>query len=305
MEERHYARRLQEIATDHRHGATELARMALDLLADFSRHAKLDSTEAAIADLELKAQELEVLRPSMAPIANLVGRWREQLPQHAEQPLEYAGKAWAADAEWLIENSRQAVSDTASNVCELVNDGMTIMTHSLSSTLVSAFRQMSTIQGLQVITTESRPQNEGYWLCKVLSELEIPNQLITDAQMALAVQEADLVLLGADALMPDGSVVNKAGTHLLALAAHECGVPTYVCCETFKQLADETDSIELEEMDPSELMAPNYKYTQVRNVYFEVTPVNLFTGWVNEEGTILFETEAVAEELSADADQEA
>lgn len=304
MEERHYARKFQEIASDHRHGATELARMALDLLADYARNGKADTTEHVLADLKAKAQELEVLRPSMAPIANLVRRWRETLDEQADQPLEYAGKAWAAHAEWLIENSREAVAHTAANTCELAKEGMTIMTHSLSSTLVSAFRQMAVIEELEVIVTESRPQNEGHWLCKVLSELEIPNQLVTDAQMALAMQEADLVLIGADALMPDGSVVNKAGTHLLALAAREYSVPVYVCCETFKQLPPETGSIELEEVDPEELMAPKYPFTRVRNVYFEITPVNLLTGWVNEEGIVEFGVEPLVDESGESVQEE-
>lgn len=306
MEERHYARKLREIEADHRHGATELARMALDLLSDYARNSQPESTEAALAELTEKALELEKLRPSMAPIANLVGAWREQLSEHADQPFEYAGKAWSAYAEWLMENSREAVANTASNTCQMVKDGMTIMTHSISSTLVSAFRQMTVIDDLSVIATESRPQNEGHWLCKVLSELEIPNQLVTDAQMALAMQEVDLVLIGADALMPDGSVVNKAGTHLLALAAREYSVPVYVCCETYKRLPAETTHIELEEMDPAELMAPNYPSMRVRNVYFEITPVNLLSGWVNEEGVVKFGVEATVDEDEVDVvDQEA
>jgi len=46
--------------------------------------------------------------------------------------------------------------------------------------------------------------------------------LITDAQAALFVGGADLVLLGADALSTRGAV-NKAGSHLLALAARAAG----------------------------------------------------------------------------------
>lgn len=286
MDGQQFSRRLQEIKDDHRHGATELARMALDLLADYSRELKSETTEEAIEDLSARARELELVRPGMAPVANLVSRWREQLSEHDDQPMEYATKAWSAAAEWSIENTRDAVARTATQVKDLVKDGMTIMTHSMSSTLVGAFRQMPTFEGLHVIVTESRPQNEGYWLCKVLSELGIPNTLVTDAQMALAVQEADLVLIGCDGLLPDHSSVGKVGSHLLALAAREFSVPVYVCCETFKQLADGHSTVELEALDPKELGAPSYPDTTIRNIYNEITPVGLLSAWVNEDGVV-------------------
>jgi translation initiation factor 2B subunit (eIF-2B alpha/beta/delta family) len=44
------------------------------------------------------------------------------------------------------------------------------------------------------------------------------------------VGEADIVLLGADALTQRGAV-NKVGSRLIALAAREAGVPVYACCD--------------------------------------------------------------------------
>ena len=45
--------------------------------------------------------------------------------------------------------------------------------------------------------------------------------------------QADLVLVGADAVT-EAAAVNKAGTHLLALAAQAQGVPVYVAADTAK-----------------------------------------------------------------------
>lgn len=52
-------------------------------------------------------------------------------------------------------------------------------------------------------------------------------------QAGLFVGEADLVLVGADAVTPE-AVVNKAGTRLLALAARAAGVPMYVATDSGK-----------------------------------------------------------------------
>jgi translation initiation factor 2B subunit (eIF-2B alpha/beta/delta family) len=57
--------------------------------------------------------------------------------------------------------------------------------------------------------------------------------LITDAQAGVFVEQADVVLLGADAVTPDG-VVNKVGSRLLALAAKAAGVPVVAVTECLK-----------------------------------------------------------------------
>lgn len=42
------------------------------------------------------------------------------------------------------------------------------------------------------------------------------------------------VLLGAEAIAANGAVVNKIGTSLIALAAHEARVRVFVAAETYK-----------------------------------------------------------------------
>ena len=44
--------------------------------------------------------------------------------------------------------------------------------------------------------------------------------LLTDAEAGLFIPECAAVVVGADSILADGAVVNKAGTYLLALAAH-------------------------------------------------------------------------------------
>jgi hypothetical protein len=52
-------------------------------------------------------------------------------------------------------------------------------------------------------------------------------------QAALFVGQADMVLVGADALTADAAV-NKAGTHLVALAARAAGVPVLCVADSGK-----------------------------------------------------------------------
>lgn len=48
------------------------------------------------------------------------------------------------------------------------------------------------------------------------------------------VEQIDVVLVGAEAVMENGAVVNATGTFLLALAAKAAGKPLYVAVERYK-----------------------------------------------------------------------
>ena len=85
-------------------------------------------------------------------------------------------------------------------------------------------------------------------------------------------------------ILADGATVNKAGTYLLALAARDQGIPFYVCCESFKFAKEDPDKVELEEMSEVELETPDLPHVTIRNVYFDVTPPTLITGWITETG---------------------
>jgi len=158
-----------------------------------------------------------------------------------------------------------------------------LFSHSLSRTVLDVFKILS-VQGAQAIITESRPLNEGHQLAKQLSEWHIPTTLITDAQMGLFISKADAVLVGADTLLADGSLINKAGTYPLALLAHENNLPFYVCCESFKRRTDTMGTPELESMSSSELQAPQYSGVKIENIYFDITPSYLITAWFDENG---------------------
>jgi translation initiation factor eIF-2B subunit delta len=135
-----------------------------------------------------------------------------------------------------------------------------------------------------VIFSEARPRLEGHRFAQWLSAADLQGELITDAQLGHHMSRADVALVGADAVLADGSVVNKAGSYLLALAARDLRVPLYVCCESFKRTLRAAVDFELEEVDPGELGAPDLPGIRPRNVYFDITPARLISAWVDETG---------------------
>lgn len=95
-------------------------------------------------------------------------------------------------------------------------------------------------------------------------------------------------------------MVNKVGTYVLALAAKEAGIPIYAMATTLKISPGQTARIaaiskgcddDFEEKDVDEVTASWSKdidtsKIMVRNIYFESTPLDLFTGIICERGVI-------------------
>jgi translation initiation factor 2B subunit (eIF-2B alpha/beta/delta family) len=281
MDHHSFNRAIESIRSDRHSGASELARRCLSIAAE-SAHETPSGSATELKQLLLhQATQLATIRPSMTPIENLLTLWRSTVFQLPETELSAMRGQAAKAAHDLIEASRQAVHQCATLAAEHIGPNKTLFTHSLSSTVMNAFEQLST-QGVQAIITESRPLNEGYLLAKQLSKWRIPTTLITDAQMGLFISKADAVLVGADTLLTDGSLINKAGTYPLALLAHEHGVPFYVCCERFKQRTEAMGTPELEAMDINELQAPQLPEVTIQNTYFDITPTRMISAWFDE-----------------------
>lgn len=85
------------------------------------------------------------------------------------------------------------------HVAELLRDGMTLMTTSLSSTILQAVKEVAAggRVKLQAIVCEARPLFEGVQTAEAWADAGIDVTLITDAQAGLFVGQADLVLVGA------------------------------------------------------------------------------------------------------------
>lgn len=283
MDERAVRERVRVIVEDRTHGASELARICLHMGADLALREPVRDSAQLHDVLGRLVSAMAVARPSMAPICNLLNRWMEHLARLPGMELDAARQAAAAAAREVAEESVRATGEAARHASRLIGAGRTVMTHSLSSTVREVFHLLKD-DGVRAIVSESRPLCEGYALAAQLSEWGISTALVTDAQLGLFVKQADLVLVGADAILEDGAAVNKAGTYLLALAARDQGVPFYVCCESFKRRTAGMGPLELEEMGLEEIGAPERPHVTVRNVYFDVTPWRLITGWINEYG---------------------
>jgi methylthioribose-1-phosphate isomerase len=149
---------------------------------------------------------------------------------------------------------------------------------------------------LHVWVDETRPYLQGARLTAwELAQAGVPHTLIADVAAGglIARGEVDLILVGADRIAANGDTANKVGTYPLAVVAARHGVPFYVCAPTSSIDAATPDgsAIPIEDRAPLEVLqfrgtrvAP--AGTRVRNPSFDVTPAELITAIVTEEGVL-------------------
>jgi translation initiation factor 2B subunit (eIF-2B alpha/beta/delta family) len=226
----------------------------------------------------------------MAALQNILQQLYDRIAEVPENEQQHFGSLVSGICEQAIRQVHGQQKAIVTSMLERIAPDDVIMTHSLSSTVRQLFQRLAET-GCQnrVIVTESRPGNEGTVLAELVADLGISVTFITDAEIDLFVPRVDKVILGADTVLADGSVINKVGTVSMALSASYHGVPVYVCAESFKQKAD--NEFRLEEMAAEELdfVHPG---VEVRNIYFERLPAELITCRI-DENTALSTTEMV------------
>lgn len=114
-------------------------------------------------------------------------------------------------------------------------EAMVILTHGFSRVVLAVLLHAAARgRRFTVLVTESRPECLGHNTARALQEAGIPARLILDAAMGHAMEKAELVLVGAEAVVENGGILNKIGTYQLAVMARALNRPFYVAAESFK-----------------------------------------------------------------------
>ena len=136
-----------------------------------------------------------------------------------------------------------------------------------------------------VLVDETRPLLQGARLTAwELETLGIPHAVIADSAAAsmMARGEVDVIVTGADRIAANGDTANKIGTYALAVLARHHGLPLYVVAPTSTiDLETPTGAgIPIEERAADEVSSR----FPARNPAFDVTPFELITAIVTEDG---------------------
>lgn len=276
-------------------------------------------------DVAEAAGALAGARPTAVNLERGVRRaltaYRSALAGGADQELAGAAALRAARAlhrEDAEASARMAVHGLALLDEMLPGGGHRILTHCNTGALVSggegtafavalAAHRKGRLRRLWV--DETRPLLQGSRLTAYeAARATMAYTLLTDnaAGSLFAAGEVDAVLIGADRIAADGSVANKVGSYPLAVLARYHHVPFIVVAPVTTVDPDTPDgaSIEVEQRASHEVTEVTAPYvpmagleagggiavaplgTQAYNPAFDVTPPELVTAIVTEEGVV-------------------
>ncbi|MBE9535901.1 MAG: S-methyl-5-thioribose-1-phosphate isomerase [Proteobacteria bacterium] len=187
----------------------------------------------------------------------------------------------------------------------LLKDGSTVLTHCNAGALATAGygTALGVIRSaidygknIKVLADETRPFLQGARLTAwELMKDGIDVTVITDNMSGHLMKKGDVdaVVVGADRIASNGDVANKIGTYMVAVLAARHGIPFYVAAplSTIDLAISTGDDIPIEERTPTEVTHIKDRQitpegVNIKNPAFDVTPAELITAIITEEGVV-------------------
>ncbi|MHA1347540.1 MAG: hypothetical protein ACTSO3_14160 [Candidatus Heimdallarchaeaceae archaeon] len=270
---------IMNLKADNISGSEEIVRKAILIVKEQISHNP--EKYATINDLIIMLREIVKIKKEMVALRNVLIYFIDffqlgvKVEEIADRVLE------------KLDNQRETLSE---KLVPILSKCKTIMTYSRSSTFAYSLFKLIDINNKEelpeIVVFESRPALEGKKLALEASKAGFKVNYLVDAAVGLAMKtfKPDIILIGADAIFPNGNVANKIGCHALAMFAYQYKVPMYVASTTLKL-----------HMKAVPFAIQSYKSTEVWlkdkpdnikifNPYFELIPANLIHGFITEFG---------------------
>ncbi len=204
---------------------------------------------------------------------------------------------------------------------KLIKDGFSIETHcnagwlalvDYGSALAPIYAAHESKKNIFVYVDETRPRSQGARLTAwELNQEGVPHAIIPDNAGAhyMSHGKIDMMIVGADRIAANGDAANKIGTLEKAIAAKYYGIPFYVAAPsstidlntlTGKNIVIEergeeevlyfTGQDKKNELHEIRIASPG---SGAKNPAFDVTPAELITGIITEQGIIAPNVESI------------
>lgn len=288
-------------------GAPAIGAAAAFGLALAGYESRAESGRELLEDLRAASDNLKAARPTAVNLAWALDRILNKISSLQSTSADSIRQSVLDEAQRIADEDVEINKRMAEHGAALIDDGDTIIHHCNTGALATvdwgtALGVIRTAheQGkkIHVLVDETRPRLQGARLTAwELEQYGIPYEIIPDntAGYFLKAGKAQKCFVGSDRTAANGDVANKIGTYMLALAAHDSGIPFYpvVPTSTIDLSLAHGDLIPIEERDPEEVLGLEFHGERVapieaeaRNIAFDVTPNRLVTGIVTENGVV-------------------
>jgi len=273
-------------------GAFTLAIAAGYGLALTTRDGRCD--DSALESVRLGKNRLLRTRPTGLAL----GRMLVAAEQAAEKAIADGSPATPAIV-GVVERAARALARqallTGRHANALMQDGANILTHCFADRAFLYFLMEANRTGkrFNVICTETRPYGQGARLtAPSVIEAGHAATLVTDGMPGALMSggDVDAVFTASDRVCLDGSICNKVGTYLYALAAWDNRIPYYA----LRQSGPDPESkgaaaVEIEYRDPDSVLVSDGRRVTIEGVdalypAFDITPPQYVAGVVTDRG---------------------
>jgi translation initiation factor 2B subunit (eIF-2B alpha/beta/delta family) len=286
---------IRAFADPHPPGARARAQLAAQALVELVRGWSGDEASLALAVGDLVDRlhtvgQTTLHQPGVrnmidAVLAGGLAGPREAVVERMTSAFERASRTMAAASETMADAG-----------AALLSDGDTILVHDFADRSTQAVVRQAAAKGkhLTVVATACRSRRtDGIRVARESREVGHQAIVVTDAGVGWAVawMPLRLCLVGADGVLPDGSILTSPGALTIALVGQHAGVPIYAVTDLWKLMSAISPELlalnELEDPDgvPEALdwKAAGYGF---RNPLVDLVPGEALTGLITEAGVI-------------------
>lgn len=242
-------------------------------------------------------------RPTAVNLFWALDRMKNVVEVNKEKNFEDLNELLLKESISIHEEDKLMCQRIGEHGASLLKEGDTVLTHCNAGALATggigtALGIIYTAQDqgkrIKVFADETRPVLQGARLTVwELQQEGVDVTLICDntAAFLMRTKKIDCVIVGADRVAKNGDVANKIGTYNLAVLAKAHDIPFYVAAPTssFDPAIESGEKIKIEERSKNEVtnwfgkrIAP--LGTKVWSPAFDVTPAELITAYITEEG---------------------
>jgi ribose 1,5-bisphosphate isomerase len=270
-------------------GARNVAIAAIKAVETLAEETNAKTRKEFMEELKETSDVLFASR-STEPLMRNAVRWIiNQVENSGKEKVDDLAEVVASSSSQFLKNLEASKDIIAEIGAKRIRNNMIVFTHCHSSTVTHILHKAKE-QGktFEVVCTETRPVFQGRITAKELLSINIKTTLIVDSAARSFIRNADLVIVGADAITSEGNVINKIGTGTIALLAHEARKPFYVVSELLKFDPATVcgDYEEIEERSSDEVWKGAPEKLVIRNPAFDITRRVFIHGIICEEGII-------------------
>ncbi len=261
--------------------------------------------DSFIAEMRKQADYLEAARPTGVNLRWALHRMVQRGLEPGTADPQQIHAELLAEAIRIHDEDRRLCRNIGAAGRPLIQPGMGILTHCNAGWLATSELGTATAPmylahrdgvDFRVYADETRPLLQGARLTTwELMQAGIDVTLICDNMAAtmMARGRIDLVITGADRVAANGDAANKIGTLGVAILARHFKIPFYIAIpySTIDPDAAGGADIPIEERAPEEVTCWGAHRTapdnvKVGNPAFDVTPNNLISGIITEQGIL-------------------